>query len=231
MHCINIKSIDVDENLDIKKIKTTPPVNTKFSHTHTCCPVLASNGTLDAHRNIFFAAKQYMIIRKAIEADFVAMWDIFHAVVASGDTYVFSPNTSREEAHTYWLGPDIASFVAETDGNILGFYKLIPNQPDLGSHVANASFMVGPKAHGQGVGKAMGRHCLIEAKKAGYHAIQFNFVVSTNDGAVALWKQLGFAIVGTLPKVFKHARLGYVDAYVMHRFLDDINVEQEPISR
>ncbi|HEX7641553.1 MAG TPA: GNAT family N-acetyltransferase [Burkholderiaceae bacterium] len=166
-----------------------------------------------------------MQIRKATEADFVAMWGIFHAVVASGDTYVFSPNTSREEAHIYWLGPDIASYVAEIDGNVAGFYKLIPNQRDLGSHVANASFMVSPAAHGKGLGKAMGRHCLREAKKAGYLAMQFNFVVSTNEGAVSLWKKLGFAIVGTLPKVFRHARLGYVDAYVMHRFLDDIEAE------
>ena len=165
-----------------------------------------------------------MQIRKATETDFVAMWGIFHAVVAGGDTYTFSPTTSREEAHIYWLGPDIASFVAETEGNIVGFYKLIPNHRDLGSHVANASFMVSPGAHGRGVGKAMGRHCLVEAKKAGYLAMQFNFVVSTNEGAVALWKKLGFAIVGTLPKVFRHARLGYVDAYVMHRFLDDVKI-------
>jgi len=166
-----------------------------------------------------------MIIRKANETDFVAMWEIFHAVVASGDTYVFSAHTSREEAHIYWLGPDIASFVAENDGGIVGFYKLIPNQRDLGSHVANASFMVNPEAHGQGVGKAMGRHCLVEAKKAGYLAMQFNFVVSTNDSAVSLWKKLGFAIVGTVPKAYRHARLGYVDAHVMHRFLDDIAIE------
>jgi len=166
-----------------------------------------------------------MQIRKATEADFVAMWGIFHAVVASGDTYVFSPNTSREEAHIYWLGPDIASYVAEIGGNIAGFYKLIPNQRDLGSHVANASFMVNPAAHGRGVGKAMGQHCLVEAKKAGYLAMQFNFVVSTNKTAVQLWKKLGFAIVGTLPKAFKHAALGYVDAYVMHRFLEDVVVD------
>ena len=166
-----------------------------------------------------------MQIRKATEADFVSMWNIFHAVVASGDTYVFSANTGREEAHVYWLGLDITTHVVEIDGNIAGFYKLIPNQRDLGSHVANASFMVNPASHGKGVGKAMGQHCLVEAKKAGYLAVQFNFVVSTNEGAVALWKKLGFAIVGTLPKVFRHARLGYVDAYVMHRFLDDIAVD------
>jgi L-amino acid N-acyltransferase YncA len=163
-----------------------------------------------------------MEIRRATEADFVAMWTIFHAVVATGDTYVFSAATSREDAHVYWLGPDITTYVAEENKSIVGFYKLISNRRDLGSHVANASFMVDPAVSGKGVGKAMGKHCLTEAKKAGYLAIQFNFVVSTNKGAVALWKKLGFAIVGTLPQAFRHQQLGYVDAFVMHRFLDDI---------
>jgi ribosomal protein S18 acetylase RimI-like enzyme len=96
---------------------------------------------------------------------------------------------------------------------------MIPNRGGLGSHVANASFMVDPSAHGRGAGRAMGEHCLNEARKAGYAAMQFNFVVSTNTAGVALWKKLGFQIVGTLPKAFRHRRLGDVDAYVMHRFL------------
>jgi GNAT superfamily N-acetyltransferase len=147
------------------------------------------------------------------------MWDIFKAVVAGGDTYAFAPGTPREEAIAYFYGPDITSFVAESDGKVLGMYKLIPNRRGLGSHVSNASFMVHPSAHGKGIGRAMGEHCLNEARKAGYQAMQFNFVVSTNAAGVTLWKKLGFEIVGTLPKAFNHSRLGLVDAYVMHRFL------------
>ena len=82
--------------------------------------------------------------------------------------------------------------------------------------------MVDPSSAGQGVGRTMGLHCLREARRAGFEAMQFNFVVSTNTGAVELWKKLGFKVVGTLPKVFRHRELGHVDAYVMHRFLDDI---------
>src|SRR5262245_55396722 len=160
-----------------------------------------------------------MTIRPATAADEEAMWQIFKAVVAGGDTYVFAPGTSREEALDYFLGPDMQSWVGELDGSVVGMYKLIPNRRDLGSHVANASFMVAPAAHGKGIGRALGEHCLAEAKKAGYQAMQFNFVISTNTGAVHLWQELGFEILATLPKAFNHARLGYVDAYVMHRFL------------
>ena len=162
-----------------------------------------------------------MDIRRASEADFEAMWSIFQAVVAAGDTYAFSPTTSRSDCHAYWLGPGMTSFVATEGPSILGMYKFRANQRDLGSHVANASFMVDPAAHGMGVGKAMGQHCLIEARRAGYEAMQFNFVVSSNVGAISLWRKLGFAIVGTLPKAFRHRQLGYVDVYVMYRFLND----------
>lgn len=160
-----------------------------------------------------------MEIRPATEADFEAMWPIFQAVVATGTTYVFDPETPREEAFAYWLAPGVRSYVAEEEGRVVGMYKIVPNQRDLGSHVANASFMVDPGFSGRGVGREMGLHCLQEARAAGFLAMQFNFVVSTNEGAVALWKKLGFEIVGTLPKAFRHRELGYVDAYVMYRFL------------
>lgn len=162
-----------------------------------------------------------MHIRKAFESDFTSMWPIFHAVVAEGSTYVFAADASRQTAFDYWFGKDIKTYVAEDDGKIVGMYKLVANQRDRGAHVANASFMVDPAYAGKGAGRTMGEHCLREAKAAGFLAMQFNFVVSTNERAVRLWQSLGFKIAGTLPKAFQHPSLGHVDAYVMHRFLDD----------
>ena len=160
-----------------------------------------------------------MTIRPATSADADAIWRIFHAVVAGGDTYTFLPGTPGNDAVEYFLGAGIRSWVLEDEGHVIGMYKLIPNYGGLGSHVANASFMVDPAAQGKGAGRMMGEHCLDEARRAGYQAMQFNFVVSTNTAAVELWKKLGFQIVGTLPKAFRHAVLGDVDAFVMHRFL------------
>ena len=160
-----------------------------------------------------------MTIRPAIDTDADDIWRIFHAVVQGGDTYTFPPDTPREQAVAYFLDPAIASWVIENGGRVIGMYKLIPNRSGLGDHVANASFMVDPAAHGRGAGRAMGEHCLDQARKAGYEAMQFNFVVSTNTAGVTLWKKLGFEIVGTLPKAYRHRTLGHVDAYVMYRFL------------
>jgi L-amino acid N-acyltransferase YncA len=158
-------------------------------------------------------------IRKAAPADFPAMLAIFRKVVASGDTYVLSAGTTDHDAFDYWFANGIYSYVAEEGNRIVGMYRFIPNQKDRGCHVANASFMVDPDARSRGVGWALGLHCLAEARRAGFLAMQFNMVVSTNTKAVALWQKLGFTIVGRLPRAFRHQQLGLVDTYVMYRFL------------
>ena len=158
-------------------------------------------------------------LRQAKASDSDSIWNIFHAVVASADTYVFDPAVSRDEALAYWLDSSTRCYVAERDGSIVGTYILKPNQPGLGSHIANAAFMVALSARGLSVGRTMGEHCLGEARRLGFRGMQFNFVVSTNRAAVRLWQDLGFRIVGTLPGVFHHSRDGFVDAYVMFRSL------------
>jgi len=161
-------------------------------------------------------------IRAASASDSEAVWSIFHAVVARGDTYTFDPEMSRADALAYWLQPSHRCYVAQNERAIVGTYILKANQPSLGSHVANAAFMVSPHARGLHVGRAMGEHALIEARRLGFRAMQFNFVVSTNEPAIRLWQTLGFEIVGTLPAAFRHAQKGYVDAYVMFRPLAEI---------
>jgi GNAT superfamily N-acetyltransferase len=163
-----------------------------------------------------------MILRPANQCDEDAIWEIFHAVIAPGDTYVFDPQMSRSDALAYWFRSDTHTYISESDGQIVGTYILKPNQPALGSHVANAAFMVSPMARGLGVGRRMGEHCLDEARRLGFRAMQFNFVVSTNEPAVRLWQQLGFSIVGALPRAFRHSQLGFVDAYVMFRTLEPV---------
>ena len=162
------------------------------------------------------------MIRPVTPSDADAIWNIFRTVVAGRDTYTFLPDTPRDEAVAYWLAEGTIARVAVLDGRVVGMYKLIENRGGLGAHVANASFMVHPSAAGRGIGYDLGAHCIREARREGYEAMQFNFVVSTNTRAVGLWQRLGFRIVGTLPRAFRHGTLGLVDAVVMYRELDDI---------
>jgi len=158
-------------------------------------------------------------IRKAGKKDYDSIWRIIQEVIAPGDTYVFDPDSSRGQMLGYWCGRDKHTYVAELDGIVAGTFILKDNLPDLGSHVANASYMTQPSYFGKGIGRAMGEFSLSEASRLGYRAMQFNIVVKTNERAIGLWKKLGFKIIGEIPEAFRDRSLGYVNAYIMWRKL------------
>jgi L-amino acid N-acyltransferase YncA len=162
------------------------------------------------------------LIRSAEPTDFEGIWEIFRAVVKDGDTYAYGPDTSEEVARSIWLLPEVRTYVCvdENDASVVGAYLVKPQWPDLGSHVCTASFIVKPGVRGGGIGKLLGEHAIEEARRLGYLAMQFNLVVATNEPAVRLWRKLGFSTVGTLPKAFRHSKLGLVDAYVMYLELE-----------
>ncbi len=168
-------------------------------------------------------------IRKAKETDKEAVWEIIQAVISTGDTYVFAPDSPKEKMLEYWFGADketyiavesVASVLADASkSQILGSFYLKANQPDLGSHIANAGYMVSPNAKGKGIGRKMAEFSLPEAKRLGFKAMQFNFVVKSNEIAVKLWLSLGFEIIGEIPEAFQHQDLGLVNALIMYRKL------------
>jgi len=158
-------------------------------------------------------------IREATDSDRGAILGIFREVIAAGETYPLEANISRDQALAYWFQRDAHVFVAEKNGGVIGSYTLHPNQSGGGAHVANAAFIVAKSGRGQGTGRVMGEHCLAEARRLGFRAMQFNFVVSSNELAVKLWQDLGMQIVGTLPSAFRHPTLGFVDVYVMFQSL------------
>ncbi|HKX82632.1 MAG TPA: N-acetyltransferase [Pyrinomonadaceae bacterium] len=159
-----------------------------------------------------------LTIRKAEESDHEAIWRIIKAVIAGGDTYVFDPETSEEEMLAYWFTSDKHNYVAVDDDEIVATFWLRPNQPGLGKHVGNAAYMVSPSAHGRGIGKQIGVWSLDEAKRLGFEAMQFNFVVKSNIAAVKLWKNIGFEIIGEIPDAM-YSKNGLTNAYIMYRKL------------
>lgn len=157
--------------------------------------------------------------REAVDADKPAIWQIIKAVIAGGDTYVFSPDASEDEMMAYWFSADKYNYVAVLDGEVVGTFWLRANQPGLGSHVGNAAYMVSPQATGKGIGKQMALWSLDEARRLGFTAMQFNFVVKSNTVAVKLWQSVGFQIIGEIPDAFNHSANGLTNAYIMYRKL------------
>jgi ribosomal protein S18 acetylase RimI-like enzyme len=160
-----------------------------------------------------------MNVRKAEPADAAAISAIILPTIREGATYALDPEMSEADALAYWFGAEKDTFVAEEDGAILGTYFLRPNQAGGGKHVCNCGYMTSAAATGRGIARRMCEHSLEHARAKGYRAMQFNFVVSTNERAVRLWQSLGFATVGRLPLAFRHPTAGFVDALVMFQQL------------
>lgn len=160
-----------------------------------------------------------VLIREATSGDWPAIWPFLHAIVAAGETYTWPPDIDEERAGALWLAPPPSRTVVavDDDGTVLGTARMYPNQQGPGSHVASASFMVDPTRNRRGVGRALGEHVIEWAGSTGFRGIRFNAVVETNTRAVALWRSLGFTVVGTVPEAFCHPVHGYVGLHVMHR--------------
>jgi L-amino acid N-acyltransferase YncA len=160
-----------------------------------------------------------MLIREATEQDWPAVWSLFQTVAAAGDVFTYDEQTPEATARKVWFEPPAVCWVAEDDGRLVGTYSVRPNQPGRGSHVANAGYIVAPEARGRGLAVRLCEHSLATARRLGFVAMQFNFVVATNTAAVRAWTKCGFAVVGRIPGAFRHKQLGRVDALIMFREL------------
>lgn len=160
-----------------------------------------------------------LVIRAAGKGDSTAIWAIIEPVIRAGETYALPRDMSEEQAIAFWCGDGHHVHVALEGGDVLGTYFLRANKQGGGDHVANAGYITAPRARGRGIARAMGLHSIECARALGFCALQFNFVVATNHGAIRLWQSLGFETVGRLPGAFRHPGAGLVDALVMHRRL------------
>ena len=158
-------------------------------------------------------------ITPATWADEERIWALLQPVFSAGDTYAVDPLIDREAAIAYWMEADKTAFILSIEGQAFGTYYIRPNQPGGGAHICNCGFITAPSARGKGVARRMLEHALIEAKQQGYRAMQFNFVLASNQRALAIWQRNGFVTIGRIPQAFLHPKQGYVDALILHRSL------------
>lgn len=159
-------------------------------------------------------------IRAATAGDMPAIWPLFRDIVAAGETYAIDRDSTEADFQRLWFDLPQQTLVAEEDGVLLGTYYIKPNGAGPSGHVCNCGYMVSPAARGRGIAATMCTHSQTLARSLGYRLMQFNGVVTTNTGAVRLWRKLGFDIVGRVPRAFDHPTEGLVDTLVMVKWLD-----------
>lgn len=160
-----------------------------------------------------------LIIRPITSNEFDLVWPIFESVVRAGTTYSYAPDMSFEQGRDTWCAPEKTPYVALNDNQPVGTFYIRPNQLGLGDHIANGGFMVAQGHCGKGYGTQMGKAMVDEAKRLGYHGMQFNFIVEDNEPSLRIWKKLGFDIVGTVPDAFRHASKGLMPVHIMYKTL------------
>lgn len=162
-----------------------------------------------------------MEIREATEGDWTMIWPFFSDIVRAGETYAYPRDVTEREGRLLWMEPPPGRTVVAVDGDVvLGSAKMGPNRPGRGSHIGTASFMVDRSAGGRGVGRALAEDMVEWHRAQGYRGIAFNAVVETNERAVALWRSIGFEVIGTVPRAFEHPTHGYVGLHVMFLTLE-----------
>lgn len=161
------------------------------------------------------------VLRPMQEDDFKAFWPVFSKILQRRETYALEPCMTLEQGLRDWVEAPHESWVVEQEGKIKAIYYLKANAAGPGAHVCNCGYMVSLSARGQGLARMMCEHSQQRALELGYKAMQFNAVVSTNRVAVTLWEKLGYRKVGVLPRAFKHPEHGYIDSFVMYKWLAD----------
>jgi len=150
------------------------------------------------------------------EEDLPAMVDIWNAVVTAGRAFpqedLLDVDTARE-----FFAAQSHTAVATLAGRIVGLYILHPNNVGRCGHVANASYAVAERLRGHGLGQLLVEDSLRQAAKLGFRGLQFNAVVASNAGAMALYEKLGFGRVGTVPGGFRNVEGVYEDIHLYYR--------------
>ena len=159
------------------------------------------------------------MIQEITNTQFKQFWPTFEKIIQAQQTYAFDPNMSCEKAYNLWCIQPIKTFVYVENEQVLGTYYIKANAAGPSSHIANCGYMVSEAARGKGIARQLCEHSQKIAIDMGFKAMQFNSVVSTNDVAIQLWKKLGFKVIGTIPKAYKHKSLGFVDSLIMHKQL------------
>ena len=153
-----------------------------------------------------------IIVRKYEEKDLPAMIRIWNKVVEDGVAFP-QEECLDEKTGAEFFAAQTYTAVAENreNGQVLGLYILHPNNVGRCGHICNASYAVKKSVRGQHIGEKLVKHCIAQGKTCGFRVLQFNAVVKSNTGALALYKKLGFTQLGVIPGGFLNKDGEYED--------------------
>lgn len=160
-----------------------------------------------------------VMIREWKEDDLADAISIWNKVVEDGMAFPQTEPLDMKSGREFFAAQTFTGIaVREENNEVVGLYILHPNNIGRCGHICNASYAVKADCRGQHIGEALVRHCLMQAKREGFHILQFNAVVKSNLPALSLYKKLGFVRLGTIPGGFL-LKDGTYEDIILHYYI------------
>ena len=154
------------------------------------------------------------------QGDESQLYEIFRTVVDSGAAFPYECNSIQEFQRQFFAPGSQVYVCLSSKGEVIGGFYLKPNYSGRCSHIANAAYMIKASHRGQGIGNLLANASLEIAKSLGFHAMQFNMVLSQNTVATKLYGKLGFKNIGAIPQAVRNPDGSYQDGYILYRKLN-----------
>lgn len=153
-----------------------------------------------------------IIIRPFEAKDLPQMAEIWNEIVSEANAFPQEELLTTDTANDFFSSQTLTAVAEkESTGEIMGLYILHPNNIGRCGHICNASYAVGKKIRGMGIGRKLVKDCMVKVKENGFKILQFNAVVSTNTAARRLYESLGFEQLGTIKGGFRLSNTEYED--------------------
>ena len=154
-----------------------------------------------------------MTIRPYEDKDIEQITEIWNEIVESAMAFPEEEPLKLEDARKFFA-KELAVIVACEEDKILGFYVLHPNGYGRRSHICNTSYGVRADARGKGVGKKLVLDSFKRCKEHGFKILQYNGVVSINEGALKLYRSLNMTEVGKIENGYRLKDGSYCDGII-----------------
>ena len=160
-----------------------------------------------------------MTIRPAAPADVDALTRIYNEGIEDR-VATFETRLRDATEIAAWLGDDLPLLVAECDGRVVGFARVMPYSPrPVYATVGEHAVYVARDARGAGLGRRLLDELVRTAERAGLHKLSSR-VFTDNAASRAIHRAAGFEEVGIQRR---HARLDgeWRDVVLVERLLGD----------
>lgn len=159
-----------------------------------------------------------IVIRPYEDKDILQLTEIWNEIVESAMAFPEEEPLKLEEAESFFASQTETICALEGD-KVIGFYILHSNGYGRRSHICNTSYGVSTGCRGKGIGRKLVLDSFKRSKEHGFKVLQYNGVVSVNEGALHLYRSIGMVEAGRVENGYRLKDGTYCDGIIFTKQL------------